>query len=87
MLNTTAATAEIAAQEAKAQAATKKVLELSAEVGRGVDNYHHPKYRALRTAIRVFKREDGRLTRLRSYWEGQAELEAEGLLDEEGRLR
>lgn len=79
-----AASAEIAAQGAKAQAATKKVLELGNEVGRGADNYKHPKYRALQTAIRAFKREDNRLNRLKEYWAGQARLFAEGVIDAEG---
>lgn len=76
---------EIAAQAAKAAAATHKVLQLSD--GMNPRDYKHPNFQKLQTAVRAFKREDGRLTRLRTFWVGQLALLAEGVIDEDGKWK
>lgn len=76
------AQAEIAAQAVKVQVVQKNILSLSAGVT--PHDYRHPNYRPLQTAIRAFKREDGRLTRLKKYWKGQLALLAEGIINEDG---
>jgi hypothetical protein len=70
---------DVILQASKYDAAMKRVLTLGKGMTR--NDYRHPNYQKLQTAMRAFKREDGRLQRLKAYWAGQLALQAEGVLD------